>query len=265
MTTAGRYTRLLGVQLRAAMQTSMQYRLDFLVEGAMSIYWLAWNLVPLLILYGHRDRVAGWDFPSALVVIGWFTMLRGVLDGAVSPSLVRAVEQIRSGELDYVLLKPADAQFLVSTGRFEWWKVIDVLGGAALVAWSLARLDVVPSAGEVAVAALLLLSGVLVLYSLWILVVCACFWVVRLDNLVYLFDALFDAARWPIHVFRGFWRVLFTFVVPLALMTTYPAMSLLGRLDARTAGLALGGAVLFASVARFLWRKAIRSYTSASS
>ena len=265
MTAAVRYARLLGVQLRAAMQTSMQYRLDFVVEGAMALYWLAWNLIPLLILYGHRDSVAGWDFPSALVVIGWFTILRGVLDGAVSPSLVRAVEQIRSGEFDYVLLKPADAQFLVSTGRFEWWNVIDVLGGAALITWALAKLDHVPDAGEVTVALLLLLSGVLVLYSMWILVVGACFWVVRLDNLVYLLDALFDAARWPIHVFRGFWRVLFTFVVPLAIMTTYPAMSVLGRLEARTAGLALGGAVLFTAIARLLWRKAIRAYTAASS
>ena len=265
MTTAVRYARLLGVQLRAAMQTSMQYRLDFLLEGAMSIYWLAWNLVPLLILYGQRDTVAGWDFESALVVIGWFTVVRGVLDGAVSPSLVRAVEQIRSGEFDYLLLKPADAQFLVSTSTFEGWKVIDIAGGVGLVVYALARIGHVPAAVDIGVALLLLVAAVLVLYSLWILVVCACFWVVRLDNLVYLFDALFDAGRWPIHVFRGFWRVLFTFVVPLALMTTYPAMAVLGRLDAPTAALALGGAVLFAGLARLLWRKAIRSYTSASS
>jgi ABC-2 type transport system permease protein len=256
---------LLGVQLRASMQTSMQYRLDFALEGAMALYWLAWNLVPLLILYGQRDSVAGWDFSSALVVIGWFTMLRGVLDGAVSPSLVRAVEQIRSGEFDYVLLKPADAQFLVSTARFEGWKLVDIAGGAALVVVALVRLGVVPSVLDVAVALVLMVAAVLVLYSLWILVVSACFWVVRLDNLVYLFDALFDAARWPIHVFRGFWRVLFTFVVPLALMTTYPSMAVLGRLDGRTAAAALAGAVLFAAIARFLWSRALRSYTSASS
>lgn len=265
MTAAIRYARLFGVQLRASMQTSMQYRLDFVLEGAMSIYWLAWNLVPLMILFGQRDTVAGWDFESALVVIGWFTMLRGVLDGAVSPSLVRAVEQIRSGEFDYLLLKPADAQFLVSTSRFEGWKVVDVAGGAALVVYGVAKVGYVPSMSDVAVALLLLMAAVLVLYSLWILVVSACFWVVRLDNLVYLFDALFDAGRWPIHVFRGFWRVLFTFVVPLALMTTYPAMAVLGRLEGTTAAAALGGAVVFAGVARLLWRKALRSYTSASS
>ncbi|HLU64674.1 MAG TPA: ABC-2 family transporter protein, partial [Kofleriaceae bacterium] len=105
----------------------------------------------------------------------------------------------------------------------------------------------------------------LVLYSLWILIVSASFWVIRLDNLVYLFDAVFDAARWPIQVFKGVWRILFTFVVPLALMTTFPAMAVLGRLDARTAAWALVGSLGFAALARGLWKAAIRSYTSASS
>jgi ABC-2 type transport system permease protein len=61
------------------------------------------------------------------------------------------------------------------------------------------------------------------------------------------------------------WRVLFTFVVPLALMTTYPALALLGRLDARTTGLALLGAAAFALFARAVWMRSIGHYTSASS
>src|SRR5690606_20481544 len=74
VTTLGRYLRLLGVQLRASFLTSLQYRADFLVDGAMSLYWIAWNLVPLLVLFDERPTVAGWDFPSALLVIAWFTI-----------------------------------------------------------------------------------------------------------------------------------------------------------------------------------------------
>jgi ABC-2 type transport system permease protein len=261
----GRYMGLLGVQLRTSAVTAMQYRVDFVIEGAMSLYWLGWNLVPLLILYGQRDTVAGWDFPSALVVIAWFTMLRGLLEGAINPSLIGVVEKIRTGEFDYLLLKPADAQFLVSTAKFEPWKVVDMAGGLGLAVIAFAMLGRAPAPGDVALCALLLLAAALVLYSLWILVVSASFWVVRLDNLTYLFDAVFDAARWPIQVFRGVWRFLFTFVVPLALMTTFPAMAALGRLDASTALSALAGALVFAALARTLWKAAIRSYTSASS
>jgi ABC-2 type transport system permease protein len=253
------------VQLRASTVTAMQYRVDFLIEGAMSIYWLGWNLVPLLILYNVRDTVAGWDFPSALVVIAWFTALRGLLEGAINPSLVSVVDKIRSGEFDYLLLKPADTQFLVSTTKFQPWKVLDVLGGLAVAVVAFAMLGRAPAISDVLLCALLLVTASLVLYSLWILIVSASFWVIRLDNLAYLFGAVFDAARWPIQVFRGFWRILFTFVIPLALMTSYPAMAVLGRLDAATALGALAGSLGFAAVARILWKAAIRSYTSASS
>ena len=265
MTGAGRYLRLLGVQLRASLATSMQYRVDFLIEGAMSIWWLGWNLVPLLILYDVRHEVAGWDFPSALLVIAWFTLLRGLMEGAINPALIGVVEKIRSGEFDYLLLKPADAQFLVSTAKFEPWKVIDVLGGLGLAVAAFVMLGRAPAVADVGLCALLLLAGALVLYSLWILIIGASFWVIRLDNLVYLFMAVFDAARWPIAVFRGFWRVLFTLIIPLALMTTFPAMAVLGTLRPRTAILAVAGALAFAAVARTLWRRAIRAYTSASS
>ncbi len=259
-----RYGHLFWVQARASIATAMQYRIDFLVQGVMSIYWLAWNLVPLLILYGGRDVVAGnWDFTSALIVIGWFTVLRGLLEGAINPSLVDVVERIRTGAFDYVLLKPADAQFLVSTAQFAPWKLVNVAGGVGLVIYAFWRRGQVPAAHAIALAAVMLVSAAMVLYSLWILVVSAAFWVVRLDNLTYLFTAVFDAARWPVQVFRGAWRFVFTFVIPLALMTTYPAMAILGRLDGRTALASLGGALLFALLARALWGLAIRNYTSA--
>lgn len=265
MSTAFRYLRLLGVQLRASALTSMQYRIDFVIDGLISIYWLFWDLVPLFILFSQREEVAGWDFPSALVVIGWFTALRGILEGAINPSLIDVVERIRTGAFDYVLLKPADAQFLVSTARFSPWKVVDVLGGLVVVVVAFALRGEPPGALDVLICIALLVCAALVLYSLWILIVSACFWVVRLDNLTYFFSAIFDAARWPVQVFRGIWRFVFTFVVPLAIMTTYPAMALLGTLRAETAAWAVTGAVTFALLSRAAWKVAIAHYRSASS
>lgn len=261
-----RYARLLWVQARASIATSMQYRVDFLVEGVMSVWWVGWNLIPLLVLFDQRALIADdWDFASALIVIGWFTVLRGLLEGAINPSLVDVVDRIRTGEFDYVLLKPADTQFLVSTTRFQPWKIVDMIGGLGLVVVAFVKLDRAPEPEHIAVCLVMLLSAALVLYSLWILVVSAAFWVVRLDNLTFLFTAVFDAARWPVQIFRGAWRIVFTFVIPLAIMTTFPAMAILGRLGVQTALISIGGALAFALLSRALWKLAIASYTSASS
>ncbi len=260
-----RYLRLLAVQLRASFQLAAQYRVEFLVGGLMSFFWLFWNLAPMVIVWRARPAVAGWTFPEALLVVAWFTLLRGLLEGAVQPSLINVVEHIRKGTLDFVLLKPADAQFLVSTARFEPWRALDAFAAVGIAAWSFRALGRVPSAAQLGAALLLTVASAALLYALAILVVSAAFWVVRLDNLIYLFNSIFDAGRWPTAVFRGAWRVLFTFVIPLALMTTYPAEALLGRLAPSTLALALAGAALFTLSARLVWLRAIAHYTSASS
>jgi len=260
-----RYLRLLLVQLRASTAIAMQYRVEFLGEGALALFWAFWSLVPLLVVYGHRPSVAGWSFEEALVVMGWFTLMKGILEGAVNPSLINVVEHIRKGTLDFVLLKPADAQFLVSTAKFEPWRVVDVLGALALFAFAFHRMGRVPAPAHVLAGLALLVCGAFTLYSLWILVVSAAFFVVKVDNLSFLFSSIFDAARWPISVFRGAWRVLFTFVVPLALMTTYPALALLGRLHLGTALAAVLAAAAFGAFARMVWVRSIGHYTSASS
>lgn len=260
-----RYLRLLGTQLRVSLALGMQYRWEFLLDGGLTVLWTIVGLVPLSIAFRGRPPIEGWTFDRALVVIGWFTLLKGVLDGAVNPSLIRVVDQIRQGTLDFTLLKPADAQFLVSTAKFEPWKIVDAAAALAIFAYAFARLGRPPALLDVALSLVLLGAATLVLYSMWILVISAAFYVVRLDNLAYLFNALFDFARWPVTLFRGVIRIVFTVVVPLALMTTYPALALLGALDARTAALSLLGAAGFAVIARAVWRRAIAHYTSASS
>jgi ABC-2 type transport system permease protein len=260
-----RYLGLLRLQLRLSLATGAQYRWNFLIDGLVSLLWTALGLVPLHVALAGRPSVAGWTFASALVVVGYFTLLRGVLDGAVNPSLLTVIEHIRQGTLDFVLLKPADAQFLVSTTRFEIWKGLDVVAALGILGWAFHLLGRVPTLAGAALSLLLLVCATIVLYSVWILVVAAAFWVVRLDNLAYLFGSIFDFARWPVTIFRGGWRVAFTFVIPLGLMTTYPAEALLGTLSARTAALSVVGSLIFATVARAVWKRAIARYTSASS
>ena len=261
----GRYLRLLALELRVSFAMSMQYRWNFLVDGIVTVLSTAIGLIPLVIAFRGRPPVAGWTFESALVVVGWFTLLKGVLDGAVNPSLITVVEHIRTGTLDFVLMKPADAQFLVSTAKFEPWKVVDVAAALGIFGWAFAQMGRAPHASHVALALLLLVCAAAALYSVWILVIAAAFWVVRLDNLVYLFDAIFDFSRWPVSVFKGALRFVFTFVIPLGLMTTYPAQALLGVLDGWTAVASVLGAAAFAALARVVWTRALGRYTSASS
>jgi ABC-2 type transport system permease protein len=260
-----RYLRLFGTQLRRSLTVGMQYRWDFFTGAVLSLAWSLMALVPFHVAFHGRPPVAGWTYSSALVVYGWFTVLKGVLESAVNPSLLAVVEQIRQGTLDFVLLKPADSQFLVSTAKFELFRAVDVILGLGILVFAFRRIGHPPVSADAIVALLLLGAAIAVLYSLWILVVSAAFWVIRVDNLAYLFGSLFEFGRWPVTIFKGFVRFVFTFIIPLAIMTTYPAQALLGTLAPQTAALSLGGSIAFAAAARMVWKRAIGHYTSASS
>jgi ABC-2 type transport system permease protein len=257
--------RVVRALLRASAVLAVQYRLEFFVEGSLALFWQAVTLLPLWVVFHNRTAVAGWTFPEALLVIGWFTALKAFLEGAISPSLMQVIEHVRKGTLDFVLLKPVDAQLMVSFARVEPWRAIDLIGASIIFGYAFRQLHRTPGLAQLAAAAAMLAAALLVLYSIAICVVAVAFVAVRVDNLMFLFQSIFDAARWPSTIFRGFFAIFFTFILPLALMTTYPALALLGRLAPSTAIGAAVGALVFAAAARGAWKLSMARYTSASS
>jgi ABC-2 type transport system permease protein len=96
-----------------------------------------------------------------------------------------------------------------------------------------------------------------------VLVVCLGFHLVKVGNLAFLLSSTYDLARWPGSVFRGALAFVFTFVFPFIVMTTYPALALLGRIAPATVATTVACSVAFALLARVLWLRALRHYTSA--
>lgn len=258
-----RYLRLLATQAHVSFLLLAQYRGDFVFSLFLASFWTLSALVPLLVLFSDRTSVGGWSWGEALLVVGWFNVLKGVQSIVIQPSMNQAVEQIRKGTLDFVLMKPADAQILVSFQRFDFRQLSDVIVGTALLGYALATLHVVPSPLAVAATVVSLACAVLVIYAIWVMVMSLAFVFVKVDNLTFLFSSIYDAARWPASIFRGGFAFVFTFVLPLTLMTTYPALALLGRMGARELGIALAGAAFFTLMSRWLWTACVRRYTSA--
>ena len=256
--------RAIPALVRVSLMTAFQYRSNFVVEFLVGGAQAALGLVPLLFVFERANTIAGWSLPESLLVTAFFLMLSGLVGMFVEPNLGAVVEGVRSGALDYMLIKPVDAQLLASAARVVPAKIWDLLAGAGVLAWALSQLPA-PGPAEVGVALGLLAAGLAAMYSLWISVICLSFWFVRVDNLRFLLGAITDAGRWPVSVYRGWVRLLLTVVVPVALTTSFPALALLGRMDQglllQAVAVAIGGLI----VSRLLWKNALSNYTSASS
>ncbi len=259
-----RLARVLAALLRVALMNAAAWRASFLVELLVGASSSVGVVLPLFFVYQHAEQVAGWALPEALMVTAFFLLLQGLVGLLIEPNLSAVVEGVRTGALDYTVLKPVDAMLVSSLQRVAPAKAWDVLAGMGLLAWSAAQLPA-PGPGGVILAALLFLAGLLAVYAIWILVICTSFWFVRVDNLRFLLGAALDAGRWPVDVYKGWLRLLLTVVVPVALVTSFPVLALRGEADATMLIQAFGASALLLLAARRTWLAALRHYTSASS
>ena len=250
---------------RASILASLQYRLDFFLTSIMSVLFGLWTVAPLVLVYEYTEQVKGFRYHEALLVMSFFLLLRGLLDAFIEPNLQGLVAKVRQGTLDFTLLKPADSQVLVSFAVIAPGRLVDLLSAVALATYCLVALGKSPTPLQWAAAGVCVLSGVSILYSLWLVAAGTAFFWVKVESLTYLFGALLDAGRWPAAVYRGWLRFVLTFVLPITLMTSMPAEALLGVLEPEGLMTSLAVALVFLAGSRWFWRRAIGHYTSASS
>ncbi len=260
-----RHLGLLAAQVRVSVLAALEYRTGFWSQGVMGLLWSLGGVIPLWVALEHRAELAGWSVGELGMLTGCYVILAGVFAGFVQPGLTETMDQIRRGTLDYVLLRPNDPLVASLGSAFEPWSLLEIVAGVGLV---IASAIVTPGqAGPVEFAqlAVVAVAGFVALQALGMLVLAISFRALQLENLTYLMESLLDFARWPITVFRGPLKLLFTFVVPFAIMTSYPAQALAGQLGWAQVGGAIVTALALVGLARGLWTRALRSYTSASS
>ncbi|MFC4639373.1 ABC transporter permease [Deinococcus hohokamensis] len=257
--------RLMRIFVGATVSAQLEYRANFLGAVLASLGQAGVALLGITLLFSQpgTQGVGGWTYREALLVTGFFMLTEGFISVFVQPNMSKIAETIRTGNMDFTLLKPVDAQFNVSTRHLNVLRFPDLVIGLGLILYAAAGLTV--TAGGVLAAATLYLSGLVIVYCIWLGLSTTAFWFVKTQNVSELFNGVFGAARFPVTAFPVPVRFVLTFVVPVALITTVPAQALTGQLGptlALTSPLvALGLAVL----TRLLWRKAVASYTSASS
>ena len=249
-----------------ALAAELEYPANAWIELIAVLGNLAGSLFLLQLLFAGGSSLGGWSWRGALVVLGLYTLLDGLTSCVLQPNLSRIVNHVQSGSLDYVLLKPIDSQFWLSSRNVSPWGLPALLAGLALIGWALS----LPGgeragSGELLLGALLLLSACAILYSLWFVLAALSIWFVKVWNATEVLRYTLVAGRYPLSSYPAPLRLLFTFVLPVAFLTTVPAEALLGRAaplwalgSLLAAGFSLGGS-------RLLWRHAQRHYTSASS
>lgn len=265
MNRLARYARVYVAFLRTCVIREMSFRTHFLLLALSNTSWTLLSLAFAGFLFGNVRSVAGWDLDRMILLTGTFSLVLGLLDLLFQTNMARLSEQVNRGELDFILIKPIDSQFYVSTRYVNLNEVPTIIIAAVTVLAGCARLGLTPSGGEIGAYTALVVCAVVTFYGLWFLTVTVSLWTGRINNIAYLLLPIADLGRLPADIYRGAFRLLFTFVIPVALISTVPARALLGVVDPFLVGYAFFAAAASVALSHWFWRFSLRRYASASS
>ncbi|MEA5626509.1 ABC transporter permease [Nostoc sp. UHCC 0251] len=258
-----RYLKVLRLFWGAAIAAELEYRINFFIATLSSLGNLVGSLFGLFLFYRTGYTFSGWSWEAALVVLGIFTLLQGFSATFLASNLNRIVRHVQEGTLDFILLKPIRSQFWLSTHTLSPWGLPDLVVGSIIIAYAGKRLGV--GIDDYLLGVLPLLFSFVILYSLWFMLGAMSIWFVKIYNVTEVLRGFLEAGRYPIAAYPTTYRFFFTFVIPVAFLTTVPAQALLGRSEVSwLIGAAILAVALF-FVSTWFWRFALRFYTSASS
>ncbi len=256
--------KLAWTYMRIGMLNELQYRANFFIQLFQSAVAVGTGLIGLSLVFGQVDNLAGWSRGELLAVMGVHILMGGVIRSAIQPNMERLMNDVLNGTLDFALTKPADAQTLVSVREFRFWQLTDVVVGLVILVVAVTQLQAKMEALQIVAFVAALLMGAVLLYCVWLMVTSIAFWVIRVGDIVDLFQGLYAAGRWPVSVYPDWLRTGLTFLVPVAFAVTVPAEAMTNRLTGETMLFALGLTLLFVILARVVWLIGLRSYSGAS-
>ena len=262
-----RFFLLISEFIKVSFEEESAYRVNFVISLLTSLLTVVSAALGIAVVFGQKENVQGWTYASTMVVLGVYLIVNALRSLFINPgleSLAGMDGEIWSGRFDFSLMRPVDTQFLVTFRKWRLFSLVDLLFGVLVTGFAIFRMQVALSIGQMLLFCLMLCSGATILYAILLIFSSLVFWSPGV-MFTWVFDGLFQLARYPLSMYPGWLRFILTWIVPVGIITTFPAQALTGELSLKVLVIGLGLAVGLVILASRLFRGALKHYTSASS
>lgn len=263
-----RYLEIYSIMLRNSLIREMNFKANFLLWIVVEICWFAGQIVFIEVLYQYIDAIGDWTKWQMILLVATHQLISQLFQAFFYVNIANIPELIRTGKMDLMLLLPCDSQFAVSTRQFGLDNIFNGFISAAIVAYSLVKLGIQPSAAQVALYGTAIGFGIAIHYAVMFGLSTVAFWIIRAQGLISGYFNIFSLARQPDVIFKGSIRFIFSWIIPVILVANVPARVLMGTFHSPVwqpiLHLVLASALVLTAT-RLFWKHALSRYTSASS
>jgi ABC-2 type transport system permease protein len=257
---------LWGLFIKNSLIGQLEYRVNFLTGIALELGYLLAKVTYLIVVYKAGVDINGLSPDEVLVFFGAYMIVTGTYAGLYMTNLFGISDHVRTGSLDLLIVKPASLQFLLTMRKSDLsCLIVDVSAGIAAVAAGLSRMSVEVDALSVLGFAGYTISGAIVGYALFLFPQLLAFWLTRTDAVSALVDSFWDFNNMPMGIYNRAVREIGVFLVPIFVVTNFPALFILKQLEPVYAVWGIASPFIFFFITRAFFKFSVKRYESASS
>jgi ABC-2 type transport system permease protein len=261
-----RYLGIYAALWKNSVTREMIFKSNFVMWILVELLWFGLQLSFIAVLYLHTDRIGTWTKWQVVMLIGASHFIQQIFQAFFLINCANLSELVRTGKLDFLLLLPVNTRFVVSLRQVDLGGFLNAASAVAVMVYAAGQMHLVPTLLQVLGFLVLCLAGILIHYSLMFLLSTISFYTVRAQGIVWGYYNLFQIARMPDEAFRGLFKAVFTFALPMLLVSNVPVRLLVDKLSSPAPLLLLlAMSALCFGISEWGWRASVRRYTSASS
>src|SRR5256885_1429949 len=218
-----RYLEIYWIMFRNSLIREMNFKANFVLWMFVEMLWFVGQIVFIDVLFLYVDKIGGWSKWEVVALIGTHQLIAQIFQAFFYVNVANIPELVRTGKLDFLLLLPVDSQFAVSTKQFGLDSIVNTAVGGMVVIVALSKLGHVPSPMSILLYLIGICFGIAVHYSIMLSLAAVSFWIVRAQGLVYGYFNFLNIARYPDSIFPRLFKFIFSWIVPVVIVSNVPA------------------------------------------
>jgi ABC-2 type transport system permease protein len=259
------YLRIWLASMRYSVVRSMMFRGDFIMWSLVELFWMGVSIAAIAVIYQHTDSIAGWSQYEMLLLIGTSMLVQRLLMGMFWSNLFEMGRNIRTGNFDFFLAQPGNPLFMVSTRKIDLDSLLNTIVALAIVVFSAGKLGLEPSIFDLAIYALFVGCGLVISYSIVLILASVSFWIIGTRGVESGYFTLYEFSRLPKQAFSGVTTAIFVWILPMVVVSNAPARALISGPTFNETLWILGTTVVWLALGAGIFHRGLARYSSASS
>lgn len=220
------YARMYRKILVQDLKSKMSYRADFIISTFGMIMTNLSGFVTFLILFRNFPTINGWDYYHMLFLYGFslvaLTPVQCFFDNNWNLRFM-----VQSGDFIKYCFRPVNVFFYFISEVFDVKGLGQLAFGIGTIVYAWVHIGIPVTPLVIVKLIVYLLTASLFMIVLMNFAAATCFWIKGSGYVMVIMFRFKDFAKYPASIFSGIFKVIFTFIIPIAFIAYYPSLVIL--------------------------------------